>query len=279
MPDHPAPTGAQPQPALSPSPAAPAWSDADLAASPHAHAAKADKVRAMFAAIAGSYDLNNRVHSFGRDQAWRRFAVRAAALKPGDRVLDVACGTGDLTRAFAQARPVAPQSVLGVDFTQAMLDVAERRRQDDLLRQRDPQAAERITYRLGDAMALQLPDASFNVASIAFGLRNVNDPLVALREFHRVLAPGGRLIVLEFDRPRLPIIRQLNDFYTGWVMPRTASLIARDRSGAYRYLPKSVATFLTAEQIGESCRRVGFSDHRFHRLTFGVCICHIATKS
>jgi demethylmenaquinone methyltransferase/2-methoxy-6-polyprenyl-1,4-benzoquinol methylase len=222
----------------------------------------------MFAAIAASYDLNNRLHSFGRDQAWRRKAVQLCQIKPDDHVLDVACGTGDLTEAFADARPA---SVMGVDFTAAMLDLAcakrERRARGD--------GVPRPEYQLGDAMKLSFADQAFNVVSIAFGLRNLADPVAAISEFRRVLRPGGRLVILEFSRPRQRLWRWVTETYTTRIMPITATLLARDRSGAYRYLPRSVETFLDGEAITAALEAAGFSNVTTHPMTFGICAAHI----
>lgn len=245
-----------------------AWTPDELAGDPHAHADKPAKVRAMFAAIARSYDLNNRLHSFGRDQAWRRFAVRHAGLAPSDRVLDVACGTGDLTEAFARA---GAAEVIGLDFTAEMLDIAR----DKAPRRLGPDAG-RVRYLQGDAQQLPFEDRSFEVVSIAFGIRNVQDPMRALREFRRVLRPGGRLVVLEFAEPRWAPVRWINNVYTRRIMPVTATLISGDRSGAYRYLPKSVETFASEAQFVRSMADAGFEAATVHRLTFGVCNCYRA---
>jgi ubiquinone/menaquinone biosynthesis methyltransferase len=169
-----------------------AWNEAELA-DLHANSQKAGKVRRMFAAIAPSYDLNNRVHSFWQDQRWRKFAVRHAFVNPGDEVLDVACGTGDLTQAFART---AAKRVVGLDFTREMLDRAE-------VKKAKAAGGSKITYLEGDAMALPFSNGSFDVVSIAFGIRNVTQPSKSLAEAFRVLRPGGRLIVLEFDQPRI----------------------------------------------------------------------------
>jgi demethylmenaquinone methyltransferase/2-methoxy-6-polyprenyl-1,4-benzoquinol methylase len=115
-----------------------------------------------------------------------------------------------------------------------------------------------------------------DVVSIAFGLRNVGDPAKALLEFKRILRPGGRLVVLEFDEPRNPLIRALNRFYTHQIMPRTASLIARDRSGAYEYLPRSVETFLDRDRLRDALRTAGFSEVSQTPLTFGTCVVTVA---
>ncbi|HVZ92927.1 MAG TPA: bifunctional demethylmenaquinone methyltransferase/2-methoxy-6-polyprenyl-1,4-benzoquinol methylase UbiE [Phycisphaerales bacterium] len=245
------------------------WSDAELRADPHAHAAKAEKVRGMFGAIAKSYDLNNRLHSLGMDQSWRRAAVRLAAPKPSDRVLDVACGTGDLSRAFADAYAAY---IVGLDFTPEMLEIAKRHRRTP--RDAHPVDPPRIEYVQGDAMQLPFEDGSFEIVSIAFGIRNVSDPHKALREFRRVLRPGGRLVVLEFDRPKSKLIAKLNDWYCNVVMPRTATLISGDRSGAYKYLPRSVRTFMSGEQMREAMAGAGFVNAASTALTFGVCACH-----
>ena len=258
--------------ASSSTPAEPAWTEPRLT-NPHADPEKARRVEQMFAAIAPRYDLNNRVHSFWRDQAWRKTAVKRAELKPTDRVLDVACGTGDLTFAFAealnqqQADRTASSTVVGVDFTEAMLDVA-----------RNKQAALQTEFRFGDATALEFDDASFDVISIAFGIRNVTDPLKALSEFYRVLRPGGRLIVLEFTVPTNPVMRMGYNFYCGWLMPKTATLIARDKSGAYKYLPRSVSTFTGKAQLIEAMQHAGFEDVTAKGLTCGIAACYRGTK-
>ncbi|MEX0885540.1 MAG: bifunctional demethylmenaquinone methyltransferase/2-methoxy-6-polyprenyl-1,4-benzoquinol methylase UbiE [Phycisphaeraceae bacterium] len=243
----------------------PAWSTPDLA-NPHAAPDKARRVERMFAAIADSYDLNNRLHSLGRDQAWRRAAVRMADVQPGDTILDVACGTGDLSLAFVDG---GARRVIGSDFTVNMLRVAQAKRRD---------TDTGLAYHAGDAMRLPLPDASVDVVSIAFGIRNVADPRRALAEFHRVLRPGGRLIILEFSLPRSRVLRAGYNFYFRHVMPRTAALIARDRSGAYNYLPQSVNTFLSRDALIEQIGAAGFTDVIDKALTLGIAICYRGTK-
>ncbi len=255
-------------------PADPAWTGDDLN-DPHAVADKPTRVRRMFAAIAPSYDLNNRLHSMWRDQAWRRAAVRLAEVKPGDQILDVACGTGDLTIAFARqlAKLGTHQSaqVVGLDFTFEMLPIARHKARDATLN-------EATTFINGDAMKLPLPDASVDVVSIAFGIRNVADPAVAIGEFYRVLRPGGRLVILEFSLPRNRVMRGLYNFYFNHVMPRTATLIARDRSGAYKYLPRSVNTFIERETMVQMMGDAGFSDVSIKPLTFGIAVNYRGVK-
>jgi len=246
-----------------------AWTNQELT-DPHAHAEKAGKVRRMFGAIAGSYDLNNRVHSLGLDQRWRRFAVAQAAVRAGDRVLDVACGTGDLTQAFASTEAA---EIVGLDFTREMLELA-RKKQLAL-----PEGvAGRLRYIEGDAQHLPFEDRSFDVISIAFGIRNVEDPKRALREFARVLRPGGRVVILEFDQPKNPLVRWFNSLYCRGIMPTTATWLSGDKSGAYRYLPASVATFLARETLLDALKEEGFSHGKASPLSLGICVCYRAVR-
>lgn len=247
-----------------------AWSRSELG-DPHSSPDKPAKVRGMFAAIAPTYDLNNRLHSLWRDQAWRRRAVAAAAVRTGQTVLDVACGTGELTEAFARRSPAA--RVIGIDFTPQMLDLARRKR--DRL---PPDLRAKIEYLEGDAQSLPFGDASADAVSIAFGIRNVQEPARALSEFARVLRPGARLVILEFDRPAIAPVRWLNDLYSGWLMPRTATLLSRDRTGAYRYLPRSVGTFMARRDLCALIEATGFTGVHAQSLTLGICALYAATR-
>lgn len=263
-----------------------AW-DNDLLRNPHAVADKRRRVQQMFAAIAPSYDLNNRVHSLWIDQYWRRKAVKLAMLKPTDCVVDVACGTGDLTLAFVDQLTTIGEidklvgKIVGIDFTYPMLPIARRKWQS---REHWTEHAEDDFYNLnvrrvanfinGDALALPLPDACCDVLSIAFGIRNVADPAAAIREFRRVLRPGGRLIILEFSLPTNPALRGLYNVYFRKVLPRTATLISGDKTGAYKYLPESVNAFIGRQEMAEMMRDAGFADVTQHAMTFGVCVCY-----
>ncbi len=266
-----------------------AW-DEKLLENPHAVADKRSRVQKMFAAIAPSYDLNNRLHSFWRDQAWRRKAVKIAELKASDVVVDVACGTGDLTLQFARALWNLPAArgggrcypmrfqTIGVDFTFEMLPIAEHKSGKMIAPIRsNPRTTfygDRMSFINGDAQSLPLPDASADIVSIAFGIRNVQDIPTALKEFRRILRPGGRLVILEFSKPTNPVIRFFNDFYCGKIMPITATLISGDKSGAYKYLPKSVDTFISREKMVQMMQTAGFTQIQQHPMTFGVCVCY-----
>jgi len=235
---------------------------------PHAMDDKAQRVKAMFSAIAPRYDLNNRIHSLCQDQAWRRLAAKAAKVQKGDVVLDVACGTGDLALAFANG----PASrVLGIDFTLNMLTEAKHKN-PSIAGARHPQ------YQVGDALRLPTANTSVDVVSIAFGIRNVCNPQRAIREFYRVLRPGGRLVILEFSEPKFRPIRMMYHLYFNHIMPRTASLIARDRSGAYKYLPRSVTTFLDRHAMIKAMQDAGFEQTRLRPLTFGIAVLYRGTK-
>ena len=265
----------------SPQPESLAWNDA-LLRDPHHVRDKRQRVQKMFAAIAPSYDLNNRLHSLWMDQAWRRKAVKLATLKPTDDVLDVACGTGDLSLAFARElehlrelrmpREDVTGRVTGIDFTFEMLPIA--RFKSEIGNRKSA-----IRYINGDAQSLPLPDTSADVVSIAFGIRNVQDPAAAIREFRRVLKLGGRLIILEFSLPTNPVLRGMYNFYFRQVLPRTATLISRDKTGAYKYLPESVNTFIDREAMMGMMSAAGFEEVSQHPMTFGVCVCYRGVKA
>ena len=267
-----------------------AWND-ELLRDPHHVADKRSRVQRMFAAIAPKYDLNNRLHSFGMDQRWRKKAVKLAQPTPTDLVLDIACGTGDLSIKFRDALlrvygPARPQPlVIGIDFTFEMLPRAIRKSYvppppgiSDPIGVMPPHLSDGVDYLNADATAIPLADASADVVSIAFGIRNVQEPHKAIAEFYRVLRPGGRVIILEFSQPRNRLIRFFNDLYTARIMPHTATWISGDTSGAYKYLPKSVETFMSREEMMSMMRDSGFVDVTQHPMTFGVAVVYRGYK-
>jgi demethylmenaquinone methyltransferase/2-methoxy-6-polyprenyl-1,4-benzoquinol methylase len=236
---------------------------------PHAEADKQRRVRDMFAAIAPSYDLNNRLWSLGIDQAWRRKAVKLSRLQPSDAVADVACGTGDLTLLYQKKLDhLGGGRTVGIDYTHEMLPPAVRK-----------SAAVGVAgYAAGDAQALPLADASVDVVSIAFGIRNVADSARAYAEFHRVLRPGGRVVVLEFSKPTNRLLRTGYDLYFNHVLTRLATLVARDTTGAYRYLASSVETFKPRAAMQAELEAAGFDNVTQTPLTFGVAVIYVGTK-
>lgn len=219
----------------------------------------------MFGRIARRYDRANTVLSFGQDRRWRRVAVHLADLVPGDDVLDVACGTGPLSRRLAK-RVGEAGTVTGVDFTEEMLAVA--REQDN--------AGAPIEYRWADAQELPFGDDVFDGATIAFGIRNVDDPVQGIREMHRVVKPGSRVVVLEFGQPRGPVGVGYR-FYARKVMPRIGGLITGDRA-AYEYLPRTAAAFPAGDAFVALMEEAGeWSAIEAKKLMGGMVWCYAGT--
>lgn len=236
----------------------------ELLNAPHQAADKAERVRGMFNAIADRYELVNTVCSGGRDRYWRRKAVSLAAVTATDRVLDIACGTGDFARAFLAGEAGA---VAACDFAHQMLELAVK-----------GPSSRAICWIEADALQLPFRNASFTISSCAFGVRNFQTLEQGFREMHRVLRPGGRAVILEFSRPSGSVMRSLYEFYSQRIMPAAATLISRDRTGAYRYLPQSVVSFVTPEQVSEAMRAAGFGSITATPLTFGVVTVYIAHR-
>ena len=230
----------------------------------------ARRVREMFAGIATRYDLLNHLLSGNTDQRWRRLVarrLRGALAVEGARALDVACGTGDLSLAIAQATGAR---VIGTDFCRPMLEIAARKKIGGV--------ESRILFVEGDALRLPFADGTFEAVSIAFGLRNLASVEGGLKELRRVLKPGGRVAVLEFSSPVIPGFRALFQFYFTRVLPRIGGIVSGSR-GAYEYLPDSVSRFPDQERLARLMRGVGFDEVEYQNLTGGVAALHMGTRS
>lgn len=216
-------------------------------------------VRAMFARIAGRYDLLNRLLSAGIDRRWRARLVRRLGDLRGRVLVDACCGTGDL----AFALEAAGARVVGVDFTPEMLAHA-----------RAKERGRRTCFVAGDALALPVPDGRADAATVAFGIRNVGDRTRGLRELMRVVRPGGVVMVLEFSLPRGRLLGRLYRFYFTRVLPRIGGWISGD-AGAYRYLPDTVLAWPSPAELEEEMRAVGLVDCGHELLSGGIaCLSH-----
>lgn len=224
-------------------------------------------VRAMFAEIAPSYDRLNHLLSINIDKLWRRFTVgrlKDVLARPGAVALDLCCGTADLTLELEKhAR------VIGCDFCHPMLVIGNEKIA--------AKQAWRASLAEGDALRLPFADASFDVVTIAFGLRNLERVEGGLAEILRVLKPGGRAAVLEFSRPSLPVFRQAFEFYFHNILPRIGSLVSGS-AGAYHYLPASVRAFPDQKSLAEMMRQIGYANVRYHNLTGGVAALHLGER-
>ncbi|WNG17071.1 bifunctional demethylmenaquinone methyltransferase/2-methoxy-6-polyprenyl-1,4-benzoquinol methylase UbiE [Cystobacter fuscus] len=224
------------------------------------------EVRQMFSSIATRYDVTNEVLSLGIHRLWRRKAVRLSGAKPGDAVLDCATGTGDLALAFKRQVGEAGR-VMGTDFCKEMLDSAPAKAEREGLR---------VEFQVADAMALPFADNSFDVASIAFGIRNVDDPVKCLSEMARVVRPGGRVVVLEFGQPT-GFFGALFRFYSKVVMPRVGGLLTGNRA-AYEYLPRTSAAFPAGDRFLALMEQSGgYKERVAHPLTFGTSYVYVGT--
>ena len=219
------------------------------------------RIAAMFNAIAHRYDRLNHLLSAGLDRRWRRLAVAALDLPDGARLLDVCTGTADLAMT-ASRHQTTPRAVLGVDFAWAMLALGRRKLHEAGL--------ERVVRLVqGDACRLPCPSGAVDAVTVGFGIRNVADTSLAIEEIFRVLKPGGRLVILEFGEPSLPLDRAVYMWYFRRVLPRIGRLLSR-HTEAYDYLPASVNAFLSPSELVDILWASGFSRVHVDRLNLGV---------
>jgi demethylmenaquinone methyltransferase / 2-methoxy-6-polyprenyl-1,4-benzoquinol methylase len=230
---------------------------------------KALRVRSVFASVAGKYDVMNDLMSFGVHRLWKQFTLSLTGLRPGQRALDVAGGTGDLAAGLLRQVGKSGRVVLS-DVNPAMLEIGR----DRLL---DKGWVGNVECIVADAERLPFEDDSFDCVTIGFGLRNVTDKPAALESMLRVLKPGGQLLVLEFSTPVAPGLGPIYDAYSFRVLPLLGRLVAHDEA-SYRYLAESIRMHPNQETLLEMLRVAGFAQARYHNLTGGIVAVHRGYK-
>jgi demethylmenaquinone methyltransferase/2-methoxy-6-polyprenyl-1,4-benzoquinol methylase len=234
-----------------------------------AAADKAARVRAVFTSVAAKYDVMNDLMSLGAHRLWKQFTLSLTGLRPGQSALDVAGGTGDLSKGLLRQVGKSGRVVLS-DVNPAMLEIGR----DRLL---DAGFVGNLECIVADAQALPFPDDSFDCVTIGFGLRNVTDKAAALVSMRRVLKPGGQLLVLEFSTPVAPGLKSIYDAYSFNVLPLLGRLVAQDAQ-SYRYLAESIRVHPNQETLLEMLRAAGFAQTRYHNLTGGIVAVHRGYK-
>jgi demethylmenaquinone methyltransferase / 2-methoxy-6-polyprenyl-1,4-benzoquinol methylase len=227
------------------------------------HTPSREKIFQMFDSIAPTYDLVNRVMTFGLDQYWRKKLVRSLPNEGSLKVLDCATGTGDLVVAMMEGCPRITEMV-GLDLAEEMVALAKKKIEGKPF-------ASKVAWQVGSALDLPFADTTFDVVTIAFGIRNVTDVSLALNEFKRVLKPGGRLLILEAALPQNNILRSLHLFYLRHILPRVGGWISGAKS-AYRYLNETIETFPSGESFCHLMRGAGFKEVEVTGLTGGVVV-------
>jgi demethylmenaquinone methyltransferase/2-methoxy-6-polyprenyl-1,4-benzoquinol methylase len=227
-------------------------------------------VQAMFTSIARRYDLNNTLLSFGLHHLWKEAAVREARPPHGGRAADLCSGTCDIAALLARRMGTAGH-VDALDLNGSMLAVGR-----DKLRRLG--LAERVRIVRGNMESLPFPTEAYDAATVGFGVRNVEGREAAFSEMHRILKPGGRAVCLEFSRPVNPLWRRVYGFYNFRLLPKVGTLVARDSTRVYEYLPASIAAFPPQESLAEMMRQVGFSDVRYVNLCGGVVALHVGVR-
>jgi len=230
---------------------------------------KADKVAEVFHSVADKYDLMNDLMSAGIHRLWKRITIEMSGVRPGHRVLDIAGGTGDLAAKFSRLVGVEGTVVLA-DINQSMLAVGR----DRLI---DRGICSNVRFSQADAQYLPFPDNTFDLVTIAFGLRNVTDKDMALRSMMRVLKPGGRLLVLEFSKPTSTVLSKLYDSYSFNVLPRLGNLFAKD-ADSYQYLAESIRMHPDQQTLQSMMDSAGFANTDFHNMTGGIVALHRGVK-
>ena len=230
---------------------------------------KASRVRSVFSSVAARYDIMNDLMSFGIHRLWKRFAIDRLLLRPGYQVLDVAGGSGDLSIKIAPKVSPAGRVILS-DINDDMLSVGRNRVIDSGLN-------DYIKCLVADAETLPFQDNYFDRVIIAFGLRNVTDKCKALQEMHRVIKPGGKLVVLEFSKPILKLLSKGYDFYSMHVIPRIGKLVAGDES-SYRYLVESIRMHPSQERLKQMLFESGFDRNQSQNLSGGIVAIHEGYK-
>jgi demethylmenaquinone methyltransferase/2-methoxy-6-polyprenyl-1,4-benzoquinol methylase len=230
---------------------------------------KSRLVREVFESVASSYDLMNDLMSLGVHRAWKRDFVAHSGVRLGDRVLDLAGGTGDIAALLSRTVGDRGQVVL-TDINAAMLDVGRRRLEDRGI-------VGNVRYALADAERLPFADRHFDAVTIAFGLRNVTDKEAALGEMHRVLRPGGRALILEFSEVRAEPLKLAYDAWSFGVLPLLGKFIADDED-SYRYLAESIRKHPPQEELAAMMIEAGFADVRYRNLTGGIVAIHSGVR-
>lgn len=230
---------------------------------------KASMVADVFHSVAAQYDVMNDLMSFGIHRLWKRFTIDASGVRPGNKVLDLAGGTGDLTAKFSQIVGKDGQVILA-DINSSMLNVGR-----DKLRDRG--LVQNIEYVQANAEFLPFEDNTFDIITIAFGLRNVTDKDKALRSMYRVLKPGGRLLVLEFSKPEHEILNKAYDFYSFNILPKMGELVAKDGE-SYQYLAESIRMHPDQDTLEDMMKSAGFEQTTYKNLTGGIVALHKGYK-
>lgn len=229
---------------------------------------KGERIREMFDLIAPRYDFLNRLLSMGIDSRWRKFAVKQIKFEENGKILDVATGTADVALQIAAVTP-SSVAITGIDFSEQMIELG-------WVKVKNSPFAARITLQVAPCEAIPFSNNTFDSATIAFGIRNVVDRLAGLQEMHRVIKPGGRVVILEFSNPQSKLFRALYNFYFLRILPAIGGLFSK--FSAYQYLPDSVLEFPPQEEFKKIMAQAGFSTIVHHDLTCGIATVYVGGK-